>query len=175
MEKQGLMHIYHGDGKGKTTASLGLCVRARGRGFRVMLVQFLKGQQTGELEPLRQLGVEIVRADDFKKFLHQMTLEEQRKNMQSNDACFDAVLKGLQDETLDLLVMDEVLDAAFLETIDEKKLIEAIDNRPKGQEIVLTGRRPSKEMLERADYITEMVVKKHPYQQGIAARIGIEF
>lgn len=167
----GMVHLYWGEGKGKTTAAMGLALRALGNGCRVVVVQFLKGADTGEIPLLRQLGAEIYRGKAGQKFVFQM-----------NDA-EKAATRALQNENLraalarpaDLLVLDEACAAWELNMVDRQLLEQAVRERPAGQEIVLTGRKPAPWMEELADYSTEMHCWRHPYEKGVKARKGVEF
>ena len=167
----GMVHLYWGEGKGKTTAAMGLALRALGNGCRVVVVQFLKGADTGEIPLLRQLGVEVYRGKAGQKFVFQM-----------NDA-EKAATRALQNENLraalarpaDLLVLDEACAAWELNMVDRQLLEQAVRERPAGQEIVLTGRKPAPWMEELADYSTEMHCWRHPYEKGVKARKGVEF
>lgn len=167
----GMVHLYWGEGKGKTTAAMGLALRALGNGCRVVVVQFLKGADTGEVPLLRQLGAEVYRGKAGQKFVFQM-----------NDA-EKAATRALQNENLraalarpaDLLVLDEACAAWELNMVDRQLLEQAVRERPAGQEIVLTGRKPAPWMEELADYSTEMHCWRHPYEKGVKARKGVEF
>ena len=167
----GMVHLYWGEGKGKTTAAMGLALRALGNGCRVVVVQFLKGTDTGEIPLLRQLGAEVYRGKAGQKFVFQM-----------NDA-EKAATRALQNENLraalarpaDLLVLDEACAAWELNMVDRQLLEQAVRERPAGQEIVLTGRKPAPWMEELADYSTEMHCWRHPYEKGVKARKGVEF
>ncbi|OUN40595.1 MULTISPECIES: cob(I)yrinic acid a,c-diamide adenosyltransferase [unclassified Faecalibacterium] len=167
----GMVHLYWGEGKGKTTAAMGLALRALGNGCRVVVVQFLKGADTGEIPLLRQLGAEVYRGKAGQKFVFQM-----------NDA-EKAATRALQNENLraalarpaDLLVLDEACAAWELNMVDRQLLEQAVRERPAGQEIVLTGRKPAPWMEELADYSTEMHCWRHPYEKGVKARKGVEF
>lgn len=167
----GMVHLYWGEGKGKTTAAMGLALRALGNGCRVVVVQFLKGADTGEIPLLRQLGAEVYRGKAGQKFVFQM-----------NDA-EKAATRALQNENLraalarpaDLLVLDEACAAWELNMVDRQLLEQAVRERPAGQEIVLTGRKAAPWMEELADYSTEMHCWRHPYEKGVKARKGVEF
>ena len=169
--KKGLVHLYWGEGKGKTTAAMGLALRALGGGLRVTVVQFLKSGTSGELEPLRQLGAQVFSGKGSSKFVFQMTEEEKaicRRTITEN-------LRQALTVPCDLLVLDEACAAVQTGMIDEALLREAVLDRPEGREVVLTGRQPAPWMEEAADYSTEMKCHRHPYEQGISARKGIEF
>ena len=169
--KQGLVHLYCGEGKGKTTAAMGLALRALGHGEAVVIVQFLKGGETGELAGLRKLGAVILRGKAGKKFAFQMNEAEK------------AETRALQTENLqkalalpcDLLILDEACAACRLGLVDETVLKKAVLQKPAQREVVLTGREPADWMLAAADYCTEMQCRRHPYEKGIAAREGVEY
>lgn len=169
--EQGLVHLYWGDGKGKTTAAVGLALRALGSGARVTVVQFLKDGQSSELEPLRQLGACVFTGKPGTKFFFQMNEEERA----ACRAYHDQMLQQAVERSCDLLILDEACAACQLEMVEEGLLKQAVLDRPLGREVVLTGREPAEWMRQAADYSTEMHCHKHPYEQGIGARRGIEF
>lgn len=169
--ENGLLHLYYGDGKGKTTAAMGLALRAIGSGKSVVIVQFLKGGASGEIPMLEQLGATIYRGKVGQKFVFQMNDSEK------------AATRALQNENLqkamaqpaDLLILDEAGSAWELDMVDKALLQQAVHARPAGQECVLTAHQPPQWMLDEADYVTEMKCRRHPYQKGVAARKGIEY
>lgn len=169
--EQGLVHLYAGDGKGKTTAAMGLALRALGNKKRVTVVQFLKGMPSGEVDLLHQLGATVYRAENITKFVFQMT---EREKIEAK-AAYTQLLQQAACQPTDLLVLDEACAACALEMVDVQMLKDVIQKRPEGLELVLTGRDPAQWMIEAADYYTEMCCRKHPYEKGIAARKGIEF
>jgi len=172
-EKLGLMHIYCGNGKGKTTAALGLALRASGSGLKVVFAQFMKARDTGELNALpRLLNVTVMRAKPISKFSFQMD-EKEKEEVRQSHAAFILEIKKVM-EGADLLVLDEAVGAVARGLLDEDLLLELLDTRPPHLEVVLTGRDPSEELLRRADYVSEMVKRKHPFDRGIPAREGIE-
>ena len=171
----GLLHLYAGDGKGKTTAAVGLSVRAVGAGKRVLIAQFLKGRPTAELKPLSSLGIEVFRTKELTKFTFQMNQEELAQAKQSCEELLDFVAKALTQNKYDLVVLDEVVDAVNAGLLDSRRLLEVIASRGEDVEMVMTGRNPKPEISEAADYITAMTAVKHPYQRGVASRLGIEF
>ena len=168
---KGLVHLYWGNGKGKTTAAMGLAVRALGRGLKVSIVQFLKSGDSGELEPLRQLGADIWSGKACSRFFRDMTPEEREATRQLHNEH----LRQALETPCDLLILDEACAAATLGMVDESLLRQAVLERPEGREVVLTGRDPAPWMQEAADYSTEMHCHKHPYEQGILARKGVEY
>jgi cob(I)alamin adenosyltransferase len=173
-EKRGLIHVYTGDGKGKTTSALGLALRAAGHGRRTYIGQFLKGQDYGELRAVERLGG-LVTIEQYGKptFLHaeKATAEDVRMAREGLAAARRAMSGGAYD----IVVLDEVNVALHFELVTVQDVLALLDDKPPGVELVLTGRRVPDEILARADYVTEMRELKHPYAQGIAARRGIEF
>lgn len=172
----GLIHIYCGDGKGKTTASMGLGMRAAGRNMRVLLTQFLKDNTTGELASIEKLGenFEVFKGAPVKKFFKFMTPEEQIATKKEHGERFRDVTKKAIDEKFDLLIMDEIIASINLDLIPLQEVVEFLKNKPKGLEVVLTGRNPNEQLVEIADYVSEIKAVKHPYERGINSRIGIE-
>ena len=173
---KGLVHIYFGDGKGKTSAAIGIAARAAGRGSRVVFAQFLKGRKSGELNSIKKFGAQIIRSEKNKRFCWEMTGEdiEECKIIQAD--LFSEIKKIIQSgEQVGLLVLDEALNATGIGVLDEKELCDFIMQKPEGLEIILTGRMAPEWLLERADYITEMKKHKHPFDKGIDGRKGIEY
>lgn len=168
---KGLVHLYCGDGKGKTTAAMGLALRALGQGMQVVVVQFLKNGTSGELEPLKKLGAAVYSGRPGAKFTFQMNAEEKAQATKENNA---RLAEALQ-QPCDLLILDEICAARNSGMVDEALAKQAVLERPQHREVVLTGRNPEAWMVEAADYITEMQPRRHPYEQGIPARKGIEF
>ncbi len=171
LETGGLVHLYYGTGKGKTTAAMGLALRALGQGLRVRVVQFLKDGRSGELEPLKRLGAEIFSGSGEMKFSWTQTPDEREKTRAAQTALLERAL----EEPWDLLVLDEACAACRTGLVDEGLVKEAVLHRPPGREVVLTGRDPAAWMVEAADYVTRMEGERHPYDRGIPARRGVEF
>ena len=174
--RQGMIHLYTGDGKGKTTAALGLLLRARGRGMRVVLAQFLKGRETGELHMIEKFpGVTILRyTRDFGFYISASETDRAEMSRQNNTNLTEA--HRLVDNGLcDLLVLDEICAAYNNGAVDAELTDKLIANKPPGLELVLTGRNAPPHFMETADYVTEFVKRKHPYDNGIPARKGVEF
>ena len=170
-EGLGLVHLYWGEGKGKTTAAMGLALRALGSGSRVVIVQFLKGADSGEVGLLRRLGAEIYRGKAGQKFVFQMDEAERAAARAKQNENLAAALA----RPADLLVLDEACAAWQLDMVDHALLERAVRGRPAGVEVVLTGRHPAPWMLEAADYSTELRCCRHPYEKGVKARRGVEF
>lgn len=171
----GLVHLYVGDGKGKTTAAMGLAMRALGAGRKVLIVQFLKGRHTSELSVLNRLGIKVVRTEGIVKFTNQMNQAEKLEAAASCKSCLDCAREALASSEYGLVVLDEVVDAVNSELLDITMLLETISSRVSDTEVVMTGRNPKDPIIEVADYLTVMTALKHPYQRGVASRMGIEY
>ena len=170
----GLIHIYCGDGKGKTTAAVGLAVRAAGAGKRVIFAQFFKDGSSSEISVLRSVpGVEVCVCPKRYGFFKNMSPEERESAAKDYSGLFRAVCEKAADA--DLAVMDELISLCNHGLVPENDALRFMDEKPSGLELVITGREPSKAMTARADYITEMKKLRHPFDRGIAARRGIEF
>lgn len=175
MQDGGLIHIYCGDGKGKTTAALGLAVRCAGHGNKVLFVQFLKSWVTGELNSLKLFeNVEVLRAKATPKFTFQMNEEEKAQVTQDHLELFAVVKNKCAAEKIDLLILDEIVGACDKGVFDKEALLDFVKNKPQNLEIVMTGRNPFPELVELADYVSEVCKRKHPKDKGIMARKGIE-
>lgn len=175
MEK-GLIHIYCGDGKGKTTAAIGLCVRACGSGQKVLLAQFLKDNSSSELSSLRLLpGFSEISAPETVKFTFQMNEEERKEALHRSAQMLRRARQRAEAGDCDLLVLDECFGALSAGMLDQEALLDFVRKKPPHLELVLTGRNPPREFLDCADYVSEIRKIKHPYDAGIAARKGIEF
>lgn len=164
-----MLQLYWGDGKGKTTAAMGLALRALGHGQRVSVVQFLKDGTSGEISLLRRCGA-TVRACPNAKFTWQMTDAEKAEARANNNAALQAALA----EPFELLVLDEAC-AAYKSGLVEEQLLKVAAARAKTAEVVFTGREPAEWMQAAADYSTEMRAVRHPYEQGVTAREGVEY
>lgn len=175
MKNSGLVHLYCGDGKGKTTAAVGLAVRHSGRGGKVVFAQFLKDGTSGECRVLAKLGVTVLAANPVGKFSFRMTEEEKAETAAALGRTFDAATDFAVRERATLLVLDEICAAVNCGFLPEKTLTEFLESRPDSLEVVLTGRDPSENLQVHADYITEMKKRRHPFDEGVAAREGIEF
>lgn len=172
----GLIHLYTGKGKGKTTAALGLVMRAYGRGKRIVLVQFLKGRDTGELHTLARMpGLTLLRYTKDFGFYHAASQEDKTEMIRQNNANLAQAIHMSRQGLCDLLILDEVCAAYTKGAVDRARVDDFISSKPSGLELVLTGREAPPHFVEWADYVTEFVNHKHPYDQGIAAREGIEF
>lgn len=173
---KGLVHIYTGDGKGKTTAAIGLCIRALGRGYKILLIQFLKGQKSGEIEFLKKINadIKIVRQEDIKSFFWNMNDEQKKKVKKSTDSIIKMVSKEILSNVYNMIVLDEVFGAINNGLIEVDTIKELIRKKADGIELVLTGRNASSELVDLADYVSFIKAVKHPSKKGIPSRIGIE-
>ncbi len=175
--RKGLVQVYTGDGKGKTTAAIGEALRARGRGHRVMLVQFLKGKKgSGEISALEELGVKVIcKGKELGLSLNKIVEDERRTIREEWGNFLDKINEEVLAESYDLLILDEINVACHYGLIDENKLIRFIKEKPDGLEMVLTGRYASPRLMKTAHLVSEIKKIKHPYNEGIKAREGIEF
>lgn len=176
MDKQtGLTHVYYGDGKGKTTAAFGLAFRCAGRGKRVVIAQFLKSGESGEVTAAGRFPeITLVRGGAVHKFTFQMNDAEKAQTAKDCTALFHKAAGLARAEGVRMLVLDEVIDACYsFLPLDE--LTGFLDSKPEGLEVVITGHSLPPELEVRTDYISHVAKEKHPYDQGIMARPDIEF
>jgi cob(I)alamin adenosyltransferase len=166
------VQVYTGDGKGKTSAALGLALRASGHGMRTYIGQFMKGQHYGELEALRDHPlITIEQYGDVRCIRREeVTPEHVSQAHRGLERAREAMLSGQYD----LVVLDEVSVAIWFGLLTVEEVLAFLDQRPNHVEVILTGRRAPRELIERADLVTEMRAVKHYYQQGVVARKGIE-
>ena len=174
--RQGLVHIYCGDGKGKTSAAVGLAVRAAGRGMKVLVVRFLKTENSGEVEVLRSIpGITVTPCDRTFGFVFRMNEEQKAEAAEYYQKRFETAEKEAESGNYDLLILDEILASCNYGMVQEQSVLDFLRTRPAGLEVVLTGRDPSEKLVEQADYVSEIRMIKHPYEKGVPARKGIEF
>ncbi|MBQ7067081.1 MAG: cob(I)yrinic acid a,c-diamide adenosyltransferase [Lachnospiraceae bacterium] len=175
MEK-GLIHVYHGDGKGKTTAAVGLAIRAAGAQKQVIFAQFLKGSPTGELQSFEKLSnIRVLRSKEDLGFFKNMTPEEKEKSEKIHTEIMQQIFSILEKESIDLVILDEITYPYEYDNVDRKLVEKLILQKPDNIELVITGRNPASLFLERADYITEMKKIRHPFDKNIPARCGVEY
>ncbi len=176
-KNRGLVIVYTGDGKGKTTAALGLCVRAVGHGNKIRIIQFIKSDWPyGELEGLKRLSPEVKMdvmgagcigiMDDNKP------IEEHR---QAARQAFDTAREAVKSGGYDIVILDEINIATSLKLIPVEDLLTLISEKPKELDLVLTGRSADQKVIEAADLVTEMKEIKHPFRKGKLAKKGIDF
>ena len=174
-DQQGLVQIYYGDGKGKTTAAFGLAFRCAGWGRKVVIAQFLKSGAGGEVKAAERFPeLTVLRTKDIHKFTFQMDDEEKAATAVNCQELFRQATALAAEQQARLLVLDEAIDATYgFLPMDE--LCAWLDSRPEGLEVVITGHSIPQELADRADYISHVVKEKHPYDRGVMARKEIEF
>lgn len=172
----GLIHIYCGDGKGKTTAAMGLAIRAAGREKKVFITQFLKSGKSGELISLEKLKeyIKFLPGRPVNKFVWNMNEEEKNQAKIEHTKRFREIKEIINNEQYDLLILDEIIATINNGFIELEEVIDFLKSKPKTLEVVMTGREPKEELIEVANYVTEMKCIKHPFNEGIPSRIGIE-
>jgi cob(I)alamin adenosyltransferase len=171
-QEENVIHIYTGEGKGKSTAAVGLAVRAAGRGRRVVIVQFLKGSETGEVAALKHiLHIPLLRNTRNYGFFHTASAHDRAALLSENNEN----LKNALALPCDLLILDEVCAAYNLGAVDRAAVDALVLDPAQKRELVLTGRDAPEHFREAADYISEIHKVKHPFDAGIAAREGIEY
>lgn len=170
-----MKHIYYGDGKGKTTAAIGLAVRAAGSKMKVLFVQFLKTEFSGERHILSHTeNVTLTFCPLELKFTFDMDDKEKAQAAKIFKGIFDNAVTTALTEKYDMVVLDEVFEAINAHMLSESEVYEFITNAPSSMEIVMTGHNPPQKFMDCADYITEFKKIKHPYDRGITGRIGID-
>lgn len=174
---RGLFHIYTGEGKGKSTAALGLALRAYGQGLRILYCQFLKSGNSGEHEGLALLKdrLRVVKSLPLKGFIANLQPEEREKVFQEQRQLFAEIVNLAMTGEYDLVILDEAVVAYDLGILPAQEVQGFIKGRPENMELVFTGRSASPELIDLADYVSEVVKVKHPYDQGIGMRKGIEY
>jgi cob(I)alamin adenosyltransferase len=172
---QGMIQVYTGDGKGKTTAALGLACRAVGHGFKVIMIQFLKGNmEYGEIATAKKLAPYLTIKQMGRGCLLKKSNNPEPEDIRAAQDGVALAHEVLQKGDYDIVILDEITVALDLGLIDTKAVLRLMDERPPHVELVLTGRYAPPEIIERADLVTEMEEIKHYYRQGIEARMGIE-
>ncbi len=174
MTGTGRIHLYYGDGKGKTTAAVGQIVRAAGCGLQVLVFQFLKDNSSNERKILEALpGVTCLPGREPVKWVSRMNGPEKAELKHYNNKALDEIVKFCSP--FDILFLDEALCAVQLEVLSEEKLLSFLQHKPRGLEVILTGHEVTDRLMDVADYVTLMTKIKHPYDEGITAREGIEY
>lgn len=171
-----MIHIYCGNGKGKSTCAFGLALRAAGRGRRVTIAQFLKGSDSGERIALSTLpGVTLLDVPERVRFTFRMSEEERAEAAERSRALLTRVAALTAAGECDMVVLDECCGALNAGLLPLEEVTAFLDTCPPGVEVVLTGRNPPEELVDRADYVTRMEKVKHPFDRGIKARKGVEW
>ena len=171
MERRGLIIVHTGDGKGKTTAALGLAIRAWGAGLKVLILQFIKGgRRSSELAALGALKIEVRQLG-----LGFITEENFSKQKKSARVAIEVARREILSGAWDLIILDEINYAVKFSLLDATDILELIQIRPPQLHLVFTGRDALPELIDAADLVTEMKLIKHPFKSGISAQAGIEF
>lgn len=172
-QKLGLVQVYTGNGKGKTTAALGLAMRAYGYGLNVKIIQFLKPDvETGERNCASDLGIEFVSIGANHM---DGTPVDMRTEGELTAEAMELARRDLASGSYDLVVLDEIVNSIRLGVLPVEDVIDLLDSKAEHTEVVLTGRGAPQELIDRADLVTEMRLVKHPFDKGVPARRGIEF
>ncbi len=174
----GMIHIYCGDGKGKTTAAIGLAVRAAGRGKKVLFARFLKNEDSGELRILDAVPeIEVIHLEKSYGFFRTLTEKEQEEARKTYECVWECMREKAAEGSYDMVVIDEFMAAYRYGFVSHEEAIAFLTGKPEEMEIVLTGRDPDPdpELTELADYVSEIHKIKHPFDRGIPARKGIEY
>lgn len=171
---KGYVHIYTGDGKGKTTAALGLALRAAGAGLKTVIVQFMKGRHYSELEAVKMLKNHV----KIEQFGHPTFCEiadpPDSQDVERARAAIERIQNLIDEKACDILIADEIITAGLFKLIDQDDILDLIQRKPDGMELILTGRGAQNQIIEAADLVTEMKELKHYYTRGVQAREGIE-
>lgn len=168
-----MVQVYTGDGKGKTTAAVGTATRALGQGLRVGFFQFLKTGMSGEMIPLVKAGALFMAPQGSGKFVFQMDEKEKEQCKEQQMANLGRATEMMPQ--LDVLILDEIFGALETGMVEKEAVLSLLAQRPQSTEVVMTGRNAPEDIVDMADYVTEMRCIKHPYDAGISARMGIEF
>lgn len=182
MEKEsssndGIVIVYTGDGKGKTTASLGVALRAIGHGLRVCMVQFIKGEwHYGELNSIKKLEPDFELIVAGKGFIGIIDDDHAfEEHVRAARTALDIVEQKISLDTFDIVILDEINYAVHLGLLQLADVLKILQNRPKHLSLILTGNHACEEIITLADLVTEMKEIKHPYKKGIKAKRGIDF
>ncbi len=171
-DKLGLVHVYTGNGKGKTTAALGLAVRMLGSGGKVIVLQFMKAPDVyGEQKKIRECGA-VIESFGLPKFVHG---KPEPEDIEAAKRALERAKEVASSGEWDLVILDEICVALGFGMLDVEEVEELIRNKAPHTELVLTGRYCPEDIFGLADYVTEMGEVKHPYQRGVLARRGVEF
>ena len=175
--EKGLLIVYTGPGKGKTTCALGTAFRAVGQGLRVLMVQFIKGSwHYGELDAAKMLGDEKFEIRPMGRgFVKVGGAETDPEDIRMAEDCWEAGRAAIYSGTYDLVVLDEINYTTSYKMLDAVKVVEALKGRPEQVHVICTGRNAHPLLVEQADMVTEMKEVKHPYTKGILAQRGIDY
>lgn len=175
--ENGLIEVYYGTGKGKTTAAIGLGLRAIGHNYKVIMIQFLKNDTTGECQVLKDLEpyFKVFHFEKRRGFTWQLTEEEKQDLRSETKNALKFASKVMDTGECDVLILDEILNSVELGFVQESDVCELMENKPDDIELVLTGRTLPACLAEKADYISRIEAIRHPMEKGIDARCGIEY
>ncbi|MEG6585167.1 cob(I)yrinic acid a,c-diamide adenosyltransferase [Dendrosporobacter sp. 1207_IL3150] len=175
-DTKGLIIVHTGNGKGKTTAALGMALRAWGQGLRVLIVQFIKGNwKYGELKAAEALGPNFVIRQMGEGFVKDAKGEAAADHQSAANEAFEMAKAEIISGNWNLIILDEINYAVKFGLVSVEDVIALLDQKPEQMHVVLTGRDARDEIIEKADLVTEMREIKHPYKKGIKAQKGIEF
>jgi cob(I)alamin adenosyltransferase len=172
MDEQGFIHVYTGSGKGKTTAAIGLALRAAGAGKKVFIAQFIKGLPYAEMDILAQ--VPNVKLKQYGRGCF-ITKKPEQEDIEAAEQGWREVSEMIFKNLYDVIILDEICVALYFHLLKVKDVVSVLKQKPYGMEIVLTGRYAPSELIELADLVTEMQEIKHYYHKGVKARKGIEY
>jgi len=173
--RKGLVQIFTGNGKGKTTAALGTVMRAAGHGLKICVIFFIKGDYTyGEYTSLANLPNVKIASFGLRQFIHKTGGINPEEKAQAK-AALAAAREAITGGGYDLVVLDEIIVAVYFNLLEIDEVLQLITDKPPHVELILTGRNADSRLIEAADLVTEMVKIKHPFDKGIEARKGIEF
>jgi cob(I)alamin adenosyltransferase len=175
--EKGLLIVYTGPGKGKTTCALGAAFRAVGQGLRVLMVQFIKGSwHYGELDAAKLLGDDKFEIRPMGRgFVKIGGVETDPEDIRLAQECWEAGRAAIYSGNYDLVILDEINYTISYKMLDAEKVVEALKKRPEQVHVICTGRNAHPRLVEEADLVTEMKEVKHPYAKGILARRGIDY
>jgi len=174
MAQKGLVLVYTGEGKGKSTAAFGQALRAVGNGFQVCIIQFIKGaENTGEAKAFARLEDQVEFHVKGSGFTWQ--IEDKEEAIRTARDAFQFAREKIESDRYDMVILDELTYLLVYDMVSETEVLNMIHNRPERLHLVVTGRGASEKLIDCADLVTEMVSVKHHYEKGIKARKGIEF
>ena len=172
-QRKGMIHLYIGRGKGKTTASLGLALRAAGAGLHVDIIQFLKGNQSNEFNSIQKLPNISIKNFGREKFLTEKNHEPIDEKLAKKGLTYAE--KIINEQKCDILILDEITIAVAFHLLKKEEVIDLLNQKPSNLTIVLTGRIADEEFISIADLVTDLQEIKHPFKQGLKPQAGIDY
>lgn len=173
---QGLIHLYCGDGKGKTSIGIGMAIRCAGNDEKVLVAQFMKADTSSELKILKEIAnITVLPNEKTFGFIWNMTMEEKHQAKNYFSDRLKKVIELATKENYRMVVLDEVVDAYNMEMINQEELLQFLKEKPEELEVVMTGRNPDENIISLSQYYSNIQKEKHPFDQGVKARKGIEF